>query len=226
MKCPKCQKESPSGADYCVWCGSRLAAGLNGRGQPLSETDGLPEIKEHLNEMAVRLSKVVGRVTRISEHIGLEPVESHAVAGAFEEIPKAEPWAGIAAESLAAEVVAPEVLPPPPMIEPITTQETRRSELPAEVRGEGPSTGRMVPAKPALDALKTAEQPRFDHFAERPTETPSVSARPPQSPPKPPQPSRLANRMSDWEQALPGNWLSRIGIVALFIGLGFLAKLA
>jgi len=32
--------------------------------------------------------------------------------------------------------------------------------------------------------------------------------------------------MRGWEQALPGNWLSRIGIVALFIGLGFLAKLA
>ena len=29
----------------------------------------------------------------------------------------------------------------------------------------------------------------------------------------------------EWEEALPGNWLSRIGIVALIIGLGFLAKL-
>jgi uncharacterized membrane protein len=226
VKCPKCQKESPSGADYCVWCGSRLAASLNGRGQPLSETDGLPEIKEHLNEMAVRLSKVEGRVTRISERVNLETVQPQAEISATEVIPQGE-WPGeVSVKSIRAEVVGPEVLPPRPMIEPITTQETRRSELPAEVRGEGPSTGRMVSAKPALDALKTAEPPRFEHCPERPTETPSVSAWPPQSPPKPPQPSRLAKRPSDWEQALPGNWLSRIGIVALFIGLGFLAKLA
>jgi uncharacterized membrane protein len=38
--------------------------------------------------------------------------------------------------------------------------------------------------------------------------------------------SQTAISMKNWEEALPGNWLSRIGIVALFIGLGFLAKMA
>ncbi|MCX6000778.1 MAG: DUF2339 domain-containing protein [Chloroflexi bacterium] len=40
------------------------------------------------------------------------------------------------------------------------------------------------------------------------------------------RPKHRASRLEDWEQVLPGNWLSRIGIVALFIGLGFLIKLA
>lgn len=55
---------------------------------------------------------------------------------------------------------------------------------------------------------------------------------PPQriSPPSPPrkaaEPPQFVGMLEKWEQALPGNWLSRIGVVALLIGLGFLAKLA
>ncbi len=40
------------------------------------------------------------------------------------------------------------------------------------------------------------------------------------------EPPQFTSMLEKWEQALPGNWLSRIGVVALFIGLGFLAKLA
>ena len=75
MKCPKCQKASMIGAEYCVWCGTPLFRGSEARGRPSASADGLPEIKQHLNEMAVRLSKVEGRVELISERIGLESVE-------------------------------------------------------------------------------------------------------------------------------------------------------
>ena len=46
------------------------------------------------------------------------------------------------------------------------------------------------------------------------------------APPRWNKPSGSTTALKDWEQALPGNWLSRIGAVALFIGLGFLAKMA
>jgi len=227
MKCPKCQKESLIGAEYCVRCGARLVGGLDGRGQPLSEVDGLPEVKRHLNEMAVRLSKVEGRVTLISERMNLEPSQPQLEISAAEVVSQPEPWTQVAAESLPAEVVTPEAPAPLPIIvEPITVQEIRSSELQAEVGAEAPSTEKMVPAKPALDKLDIAGPTPIKRAPGQGAESAPVSARPPKTPPKPPQPSRLAKRMGDWEQALPGNWLSRIGILALFIGLGFLAKLA
>ena len=55
---------------------------------------------------------------------------------------------------------------------------------------------------------------------------------PPEAQPVLPQPTinslapNKEKRTIDWEQALPGNWLSRIGIAALFFGIGFLVKLA
>jgi uncharacterized membrane protein len=226
MKCPGCEKESLIGAEYCVGCGTRLFGGLDGRGQPLSATDGLPEVKRHLNEMAIRLSVVEGRVMLISERMNLEPVEPQAAISASEVFSQPEPQTEVADESPPAEVLTSEVSTPPSVVEPITVQKTCTREMAAEVRADAPSTEEMVSAKPALDELKMAESAPIKRGPEEAAETPSVSVRPPKSPPKPPQPSRLAERMSDWEQSLPGNWLSRIGILALFIGLGFLAKLA
>jgi uncharacterized membrane protein len=55
---------------------------------------------------------------------------------------------------------------------------------------------------------------------------PSQRITPPSPPRKAAEPPRFAGTLEKWEQALPGNWLSRIGVVALLIGLGFLAKLA
>lgn len=55
---------------------------------------------------------------------------------------------------------------------------------------------------------------------------PSQRVSPPSPPKKAAEPPRFAGTLEKWEQALPGNWLSRIGVVALLIGLGFLAKLA
>jgi uncharacterized membrane protein len=225
MKCPECRKESLIGAEYCVWCGTRLFGGPEGGGRQLSEADGLPEIKEHLNEMAARLSQVERRVTVISTRMNLDPVEPQPEISVTEVIPQGE-WPGeVTVESIRADVPTPEALPLLPAIERVTVEEARTSEPHAEVKAEAPSTEKTAPVKPALDELKMAPPTPIRRAPEQAAKTPSVSARPLQRPP-PPQPSRLAKRLSDWEQSLPGNWLSRIGILALFIGLGFLAKLA
>ncbi len=232
MKCPKCQKNNLSWADYCVWCGTPLFSAVDARGRPLSSAEGLPEVKRHLNEMAARLSKVETRVERISQHIGLEVAGSPAAAAA-EQAPKVEVQAKSAVEPVATEVVAPEPLPPVPVLEPTpVTPET----LPApavietavvqETVASGPKAEVEAESVLAADKVTAAAPTPMRLAPARVAETPPVAARPPQKPPRPPQPSQLGRRMREWEQSLPGNWLSRIGIVALFIGLGFLAKLA
>ena len=113
--------------------------------------------------------------------------------------------------------VTPETLPAPAVIETAAVQETVASGPKAEVEAESVlAADKVTAAAPIPMRLAPA----------RVGETPPVDARPPQKPPQPPQPSQLGRRMREWEQSLPGNWLSRIGMLALFIGLGFLAQLA
>jgi uncharacterized membrane protein len=209
MECPKCQKKNLNWADYCRWCGIRLVAGPGASGRQLPEADGLPEIKRHLNEMEVRLSKVEGRVTLVSERMGLDPLESHPAVSAGEVLSQPESWGESAVESIRNGVVAREALPSPSVCEPTLGIPEALPRLPAIERS-------------TVEEARTSE-PHAEVGAEA---IPSVPARPPQKPPESPQPSEMARRMRDWEQSLPGNWLSRIGMLALFIGLGFLTKWA
>ena len=182
MKCPKCGKNNAAWADYCVFCGSRLRPVAARGGGPSSEAGGLPEIRQHLNEMAVRLSRVEGRVSLISQRIGLESVESETPVSSSDEARESERQGEVAGEPVRAEVPAMEATAP------------------------------AVPGEPAPVVPQGAESPVVAQF--------------PQKSPKPPQPSEASRRIRDWEQSLPGNWLSRIGMLALFIGLGFLTQWA
>ena len=75
----------------------------------------------------------------------------------------------------------------------------------------GSLTTRSVPAQPAPAPLDTAA----------PTSTPAAAQAPP------PSDSLLAAlRESTWEQIVGGNWLARIGVLALIVGVAFFLKLA
>ncbi len=94
MRCPRCQKESLMGAEYCIRCGASLFGSGEPGGRIKVAEDGLPEIQRQMKEMGLRLSVVEGRVMVISEHMGLGAPEApsdsdrHQVAGA-ESSPKA-----------------------------------------------------------------------------------------------------------------------------------------
>ncbi|MDM8000697.1 MAG: hypothetical protein QUS33_12095, partial [Dehalococcoidia bacterium] len=81
MRCPRCQKTSLIGARYCVWCGTALFPEGDVPGGPLPETESLSAMREHLSEVAMRLSRVEGRVTLISERLGLDALGVRPVAG-------------------------------------------------------------------------------------------------------------------------------------------------
>lgn len=149
MKCPKCQKENAVGADFCVWCGTPLFGMAHAPGRPLSEADGLPEVKRHINEMAVRLSKVEGRVTLIGERMGLEPVKSQLAVSSAEKPPKAE-----LPQKAAAEAVAPEKLSP------AATRKSPGNEPKVQAGAGASSAGQTVPAKPVVAAAGIAAEQR------------------------------------------------------------------
>lgn len=55
-----------------------------------------------------------------------------------------------------------------------------------------------------------------------PVSTPAPQTAPPPRPPQEPKPVKT----TEWEQILGGNWLARIGVLALIIGVGFFLKMA
>lgn len=71
-----------------------------------------------------------------------------------------------------------------------------------------------VQATPSAPAIPITAPPQVEHWV-----APPVVQKPtPQ--PKPPRPPR------EWEQILGGNWLARIGVLALLFGIGFFLKFA
>jgi uncharacterized membrane protein len=55
---------------------------------------------------------------------------------------------------------------------------------------------------------------------------PAPAFTPPQSNPAPVIPKPVAKKQREWEQILGGNWLARIGVLAIIIGIGFFLKYA
>jgi len=199
MKCPKCQKVGLIGAEYCVQCGSRLAGVTGDLREAFSQSDGLPEFRRQLNEIAVRLMKVEGQVTLISEKVGLEL--------SCPQCGRAVPASAKFCDGCGHKV---------------------REVSPAALAG--PTTADMSPVAkrevevPALEAVAAAATPE-----PAPVVTglaPRWPATPMWGPPERPEPSEVSRKVRDWEQSLPGNWLSRIGMLVLFIGLGFLTQWA
>ena len=82
----------------------------------------------------------------------------------------------------------------------------RAQAIPAPPTAEVPSAPEAIPAAPAVSRRERAI-----------TEAPPV-------PPRRPRPARAIER--EWEQILGGNWLARIGVLALIIGVGFFLKYA
>ncbi|HWR71279.1 MAG TPA: hypothetical protein VN415_09500, partial [Dehalococcoidia bacterium] len=157
MKCPKCQKNNLSWADYCVGCGSRLTPVVVTRGGPSSQANGLPEVKRHLDEMAVRLSKVEGRVTLISQRIGLESAVAQPAISSPAEAPVAELQPEVVGESFPVEVLAPERPCSSALNGPGAIEKSTRSERKAETVIEAASAGQTGPAKPVAADSRPAQ---------------------------------------------------------------------
>ncbi len=84
----------------------------------------------------------------------------------------------------------------------------------------------MEPAR-AEKALLKISQVLGGQAEALPTVEPTRAEAPPTVSPSPPTPPLPKRRPAvDWEQVLSGNWLARIGVLALIIGVGFFLKLA
>ena len=74
----------------------------------------------------------------------------------------------------------------------------------------------------ALERTQGISTPAPEPIPASPTEAATVSAV--KAPPSEGKPAKLKER--EWEQILGGNWLARIGVLALIIGAGFFLKFA
>ncbi|MDM7998873.1 MAG: DUF2339 domain-containing protein, partial [Dehalococcoidia bacterium] len=183
----------------------------------------LSAMREHLSEVAMRLSRVEGRVTLISERLGLDALGVRPVAGEPSEVSESQLQAEAAGYSLTGEALTTAVQRPSPASKPVSTDDVAGNEVGESLNAVVRSNDEAPSVAPTGCGIGAARPDEADRRAEA---MPSPAARPAQPPPKPPQPGRVTERMRDWEQSLPGNWLSRIGILALFIGLGFLTHWA
>src|SRR5512137_1425845 len=129
MKCPKCGKNNAGWVDYCVFCGSRQRPVAVRGGGPSSGAGGLPEIRQHLNEMAVRLSRVEGRVSLISELLGLERAELEPAVTRPKETTEVDSQPEIMGGSLPVEVLGAERQPAESLASPTSMDEAAGSEL-------------------------------------------------------------------------------------------------
>jgi hypothetical protein len=81
------------------------------------------------------------------------------------------------------------------------------------------STTKSVPlTKPALKIATAATTPK--------EQSPAIKSVSPAKPPPPPPTVKAPGKPREWEQILGGNWLARVGVVALIIGVAFFLKFA
>jgi uncharacterized membrane protein len=98
----------------------------------------------------------------------------------------------------------------------------RRQGMPVSVPEETLAVEELV--TPLADAVTGTEAtPVVEHWEGLVTEPISPLPQPPGPPPEPRAPTPIER---EWEQILGGNWLARIGVLALVIGAGFFLKFA
>ncbi|MBM4445382.1 MAG: DUF2339 domain-containing protein, partial [Chloroflexi bacterium] len=221
MKCSRCRKDNSPGAAYCFWCGDRLGDEVEMPRQPASQPDELQDMKQRLRQMSLRLSALERQVKAISRGMPIGECEDQPAPPA-PDTPRETPE-----PPRRVEVVAPVAA----RLSKPTPRPVDQSLVASALSAVSPVAGRIT----STGASAAAAEVRSDVRPQKSRELPRQ--RKPETPrPRRPEgaedrqvggrPAGGARWFQDWEQSLPGNWLSRIGIVALFIGLGFLAKLA
>ncbi|OGN91803.1 MAG: hypothetical protein A2Z75_08930 [Chloroflexi bacterium RBG_13_50_10] len=89
---------------------------------------------------------------------------------------------------------------------------------PKPVSPPSPEPTRVPPREPVPKMAATTIPP--------PPPSPAVKAPIPAKPPPPPPVKKAPAKPREWEQILGGNWLARVGVVALIIGVAFFLKFA
>jgi len=89
---------------------------------------------------------------------------------------------------------------------------------PELVSPPSPEPTHVPPQEPAPKIATAATQPTVP--------SPAVKAPIPAKLPPPPPAKKAPAKPREWEQILGGNWLARVGVIALIIGVGFFLKFA
>ncbi len=202
--CRSCGLEVASNAD-CPWCGVS---------EPIAEVAGLDDAspEEVLRELQARVIAQNEELERLTRR--LEALEGGGSASPAEPPPAPAP--------------AEELAPAPPEPSPPTAAPTPAPEPPAEVpflqageRAESPSTvrwaGERAEVPPAAAATRARAPLPWEEGGRR---SRGGRRRGGQGFPTVPTPNW------NWEWLIGGNWLARIGVVALIVGAAFFISLA
>ncbi len=206
ITCPECG--TVNSVPSSISQGSKLRCGkcnslLIGRTQDSGTGSDLKSVGARLLSVEHRVSMLEMRMRSVTGEIGIEPAA----------VPDAQPVEP-QVEKIAEHVV---VLEDQPAIQHMDERgKPAASEAQTRVEPHYEPPVRQMDFGGVESAAHKTQPHAEPHF-------PSQRPAPPKRASEPPQ---FTKTLEKWEQALPGNWLSRIGAVALLIGLGFLAKLA
>ena len=199
MACPSCGLEVETGARFCPWCGAP---------QPVEAEPGVPpsggDADEELRELRAAVNSMTTELARLSLRLSdLEQQRGAAPGAPPQPRPEASPASTPPPAPVAppppseAAPAVPETLPAPPPATSTASHAARRAESVLEQAG--------LSARPATPVAETTAAPGGGGL---PAIPPGIFAD------------------WNWEWLLGGNWLARIGVVALIFGVAFFISLA
>ncbi len=207
LNCSNCGQEISPAANFCRRCGVALGSVPSPEGNDLTLEPAVDaDSSAQLPDLREAILSLQAQVARLSQRIGVlegatsvpSPVAPDPVSPAAAQSP-----------------------PKPAPVTPVTPAAAQSTPAPASVTPASPAAAQSPP-KPAP---VTPASPAAARLAPPPAPEASIPGgaatgeRPPGNFPIDPA-------SWDWEWLLGGNWLARVGIVALIIGVGFFLKLS
>ncbi len=214
MKCSSCGGEIVDTANFCRHCGAAQAASpAEGAVEGESEAAAVSEELGSTEELRAAITTLQNQVSFLSNRISA--LES-SIAGPQSQQPQRRAQVPAPPPRPAQpQAQSPPAAPPVAQTPPVTaapSQPMSGQDVAAAPERPSTSEGSPAPTRPAATPVSSREPETsgVQSYASTPREgaaTPLLAS-------------------FNWEWLLGGNWLARIGIVALIIGVGFFLKLA
>ncbi len=196
MTCPNCGGEVTAGSRYCPWCGAPQAPAPSGPATPGASGSAANDVE--IRELRAAVDAMTAELARLSLRLAALERDSGSSA-AQPQPPSVVPPAPPVPQG-----PPPAATPPPPAPAAPAQPQAATPAMPLTAR-EAVAASRQVPARPVPSIAETATAEGGGGL-----------------------PGAPAGIFADWnwEWLLGGNWLARIGIVALIFGVAFFISLA
>ena len=214
MKCGNCGAEIPETANFCRFCGAaQEVIPVSDSDETEAENAPVSEQLDNSDELRAAIFTLQNQVSLLNSRLA---ALEQSLAGAQSTEPQRPP-------------PTPSTPAPPrtgqTQARPAAQSEARAYPTPSDPPHAVPGqAGGVIPERPS----PTVAAPVSAQAATRPVSSDAPSPTIAQSHESAPGEVATASPGSsfNWEWLLGGNWLARIGIVALIIGVGFFLKLA